>query len=128
MIIDTDVLIWFFRGDRNAKVAFEKIVPVERLVSAVTYMELVQGVRNKAELGEIRKIFSDSKFIVVQLNCDTGATACRLLEQFSLQCGLKMADALIAATAIFCKCPVLTGNYKHFRQIGIDVKRFIPSE
>ena len=41
LLIDTDVLIWFLRGRQSARRAIESCTTVE--VSAVVYMELVQG-------------------------------------------------------------------------------------
>ena len=48
MLIDTDVLIWFLRGQSSARDAIRECRSVE--LSAVTCMELVQGVRDKEEL------------------------------------------------------------------------------
>ena len=53
MLIDTDVLIWFLRGQSSAQDAIAQCSSVE--LSAVTYMELVQGVRDKEELRMLRR-------------------------------------------------------------------------
>ena len=47
MIFDTDVFIWCFRGNTNAAKAIQ--AEATPSISSVTYMELVQGVRNKHE-------------------------------------------------------------------------------
>ena len=65
MLIDTDVLIWYLRGnDKAAKV-------VERqagfFVSVVTYIELVQGMRNKQELIELRRAFQEFSAKVIYI-------------------------------------------------------------
>mgnify|MGYP002627290594 CR=1 FL=1 len=41
MILDTDVMIWFLRGNEKAIDVVEKSMPFS--VSIVTYMELLQG-------------------------------------------------------------------------------------
>ena len=46
MLVDTDVFIWYFRGDRRAFQAVEE--ESDLCMSVVTYMELVQGVRDGA--------------------------------------------------------------------------------
>ena len=53
MILDTDVLIWYMRGNEKAR----KIIDdAERFsISVMTYMELVQGMRNKEELKSLRR-------------------------------------------------------------------------
>jgi predicted nucleic acid-binding protein len=126
MIIDTDVLIWFFRGNVDAKTALDAIPTGIRFVCAITYMELLQGVRNKAELKKLKEVFETSEFIVLPLNREIGEIACRYLEQFNLQSGLRIEDALIAATASAYDKTLFTGNYKHFVQLNIPLKRFIP--
>jgi len=47
LIIDTDVLIWYLRGNEKAKKVVEANIPFS--VSAVTYIELIQGMKNKEE-------------------------------------------------------------------------------
>ncbi len=53
MLIDTDVIIWYMRGNTNALDEIEKHKNFS--ISVVTYMELVQGMRNKKELTLLRK-------------------------------------------------------------------------
>ena len=48
MMVDTDILIWYMRGNPRAQDILEK--EKDMAVSAVTYVELVQGMRNKHEL------------------------------------------------------------------------------
>ena len=47
MLIDTDVLIWMTRGHAGAAVRLQGLLPWR--ISAVTYMELAQGCRNRQE-------------------------------------------------------------------------------
>ena len=53
MLIDTDVLIWMTRGHAGAAAKLQTMMPWR--ISAVTYMELAQGCRNKDELMRIKK-------------------------------------------------------------------------
>ncbi|MYE87962.1 type II toxin-antitoxin system VapC family toxin, partial [Candidatus Poribacteria bacterium] len=48
MIFDTDVVIWVFRGHEGAAKLVESID--DRQISIVTYMEFIQGARNRQEL------------------------------------------------------------------------------
>jgi len=43
MLIDTDVLIWLFRGQPSARKALEKADRIQ--LSTITYMELVHGMQ-----------------------------------------------------------------------------------
>jgi predicted nucleic acid-binding protein len=48
MIIDTDILIWYMRGNQKAGEALSKLDNFS--ISDVVYMEILQGIRNKTEL------------------------------------------------------------------------------
>ena len=52
MVIDTDVLIWYMKGNEKAYKIIENSEHFN--ISVVTYMELVQGMRNKNELNNLR--------------------------------------------------------------------------
>jgi hypothetical protein len=54
MIFDTDVLVWFLRGDSAAVRLIES--QSERAISVVTAMELLQGARSRGEIKEIHLI------------------------------------------------------------------------
>ena len=53
LLVDADVLVWFLRGWLSARQASESCAAVE--LSTIAYVDLVQGVRNKAELGALRR-------------------------------------------------------------------------
>lgn len=52
MIFDSDVLIWFLRGNQAAARAVNEAR--ERSLSVVSYMELLQGARDRTEAVRIR--------------------------------------------------------------------------
>jgi predicted nucleic acid-binding protein len=125
MIFDTDVLIWYLRG--NAK-AFD-IVEKQNgfFVSAVTYIELVQGMRNKNELKELRNAFRNWKTRILYINEEISSKAMFYVERHFLSHSIELADALIGATAIVNGLPLLTGNDKHYKMITeIDLQIFKP--
>jgi predicted nucleic acid-binding protein len=55
MLIDTDVLIWYLRGHAKAAQLLDGLPDLR--VSAVAWMELVQGCRNRMELGRLKQDF-----------------------------------------------------------------------
>ena len=123
MLIDSDVLIWHLRGNAHAAQALEALPTWS--ISAVTYMELAQGCRSKAELRAIQKAFRASPSDVLPLTEIISNRACELIDEHALGHGLQMADSLIAATALTHGLPLLTGNAKHFKAIaGLDVRAF----
>jgi predicted nucleic acid-binding protein len=125
MLVDTDVLIWYMRGNRHALKVIEDLNRFS--ISVITYMELVQGMRNKSELGEFRKALRQWKATILFINEEISAKAMFFVERHFLGHAMQIADAHIAATAMVNAYPILTANDKHYRVIKeIDLKIFRP--
>ena len=125
MIIDTDVLIWFLRGNEKAKEVVINSMPFS--ISSVTYMELIQGMRDKDELSYMKKAFGDMGINVIPINESISNYAVSLVEEYSLSHSMEMADALRASTWIKEKDVLCTANDKHYQMInGITMDIFRP--
>lgn len=125
VLIDSDVLIWLTRGNASA-VAVVQNTP-DWVISAVSYMELAQGCRNKTELKAMQKAFKSSENDVLPITLSISNLACTLVEKYALSHSVHMADALIAATAITHSLPLMTANSKHFSAIdGLRIQVFKP--
>ena len=125
MLIDTDVLIWYMRGNEKAYKKIEK--ENNFFLSVVTYMELVHGMRNKSELNSLRQSLHGWNAKVLYISEDISAKAMFYVEQHYLSHSLQLADALIGATAIAYGQPILTGNDKHYKMIkDLQVNKFKP--
>ncbi len=125
MLIDTDVLIWYLRGSRKAY----NIIESEKgfSLSVVTYIELVQGMRNKKELNCFRKSLRNWNAQVLYISEEISSKAMFYVEQHFLSHSLQLPDALIGATAVAYGLPILTGNDKHYKIItDIRIKKFRP--
>lgn len=123
MLVDTDVLIWYLRGHEGAARFLDSLPAVE--LSAVTYMELVQGCRNRQELLRLRQDLSRRQALVLPVSEAISNRAAALVETHALADGLMLADALIAATAIERDLTLASGNVKHFRPIqGLTLQTF----
>jgi len=124
-MIDTDVLIWYMRGNTKAKEVIEKLNGF--FISVVTYMELVQGMRNKRELILLRNALRKWDVKIIFINEDISAKAMFLVEQHYLNNSLVLADALIASTAVSNGLKLLTGNTKHYKIIkNMELEGFKP--
>jgi hypothetical protein len=125
MLFDTDVLIWVLRGNtKAAKVVDDAGI---RTISVVTYMELLQGARDKREIKIIRSFLSDMGFGTLPLTENIGHRALIYVEEYGLSTSIRMTDALIAATATETNDTLVTGNDKHFKPIKeLEIKRFRP--
>ncbi len=125
IMVDSDVLIWYMRGNLKAQKTIEKLNGF--FISVVTYMELVQGMRNKRELTLLRAALRKWNAKVLFISEDISAKAMFLVEQHYLSHSLVLADALIAATAISSGLKLLTGNAKHYKVIkNIELEKFKP--
>lgn len=124
MIIDTDVLIWYLRGNPKAKEVVEAAIPFS--VSAVTYMELVQGMKDKTEFRRFQKAFKSWNIDIIQIDRETSSRAIFYVQEYHLSHSMMMADALIAATAVQEGDTLVTANDKHYRHIpNLDLRKFI---
>ena len=125
MIIDTDVLIWYLRGNEKAKKAVENAIPFS--MSAVTSMELIQGMRDKEEYRRFQKQMQLWNTNIIHINNDISSRAVFYIQEYALSHAMCLADALIAATAVQMGETLLTANDKHYRFIPtIQCKRFEP--
>lgn len=125
MLIDTDVLIWYMRGNEKAYQLIENSDSF--LISVVTYMELVQGLRNKKELNHLRKALHGWNAQILYVSEEISAKAMFYVEQHFLSHSLQLADALIGSTAIAYGLPILTGNDKHYKVMkDLEIKKFAP--
>lgn len=115
MVFDTDVLIWFLRGSAKAARAID--AAGQRFISVVTYMELIQGARDKREIRTIKMYLADLRFEILPLSENIGHRASIYMEEYRLASSLNMADALVAASVIENGEKLLTGNVRHFRAI-----------
>lgn len=124
LLVDTDVLIWHLRGYSQATLRLNALP--QWVISCVTYFEILQGIRNKAELQAVKLMLSQRQVIVLPLTPDITDQAGVLLETLTLSHGLGMGDALIAATALEHGHGVLTANTKHFRAVsGLRMEEFV---
>lgn len=125
MLVDTDVLIWHLRGYPNATRRLDKLGALT--LSAISWLELLQGMRNKAELMAVKKMLEKRSARLLPVTEAITLRATELMESLTLSHGLQMADALIAATAIEHQLAVLTANVKHFGAVeGLEIESFSP--
>ena len=125
MVIDTDVLIWYMKGNQNAYKAIEKSKHFS--ISVVAYMELVQGMRNKNELNNLRRALNAWGSRILYISQEISVKAMFFVEQYFLSQSIQLADALIGATAISHGLPILTGNEKNYKILkDLQIKKFRP--
>ena len=117
MIFDSDVMIWAFRGNRRALKAIDDADT--RSISSVTYMELLQGVRNKVEMREMKRFLSMLSFSTLPITANISNRAVAIMEETALKSDLGVCDALIFATACEMGETLLSGNKRHFKEVAL---------
>jgi predicted nucleic acid-binding protein len=117
-------MIWFYRGKPKAQQTVFQNIPFK--LSAVSYMEIVQGIRNKEELNKLKKDLAQWSTTIVQINEAMSENAIDLMEAYKLSHGLELGDALIASTALAYQETLITGNTKHYDYIpNIKIMPFV---
>ena len=127
MLFDTDVLIWALRGSKKA--AREIDGDENRFISAVNYMELMQGARNKQEQTMIKQFLNELGFTVLPITEAVSHRAMIFIEEHALRSGIQLADALVFATACENSLTLCSANQKQFQSIrSLDSKVFRPEK
>jgi len=85
-------------------------------LSAITKLELIRGVRNKAELNSLNK--NIYLFNILLINPAITTISLQLVEKYKLSHNLAIPDSLIAATAIYTGFKLFTFNQKDYRFIN----------
>jgi predicted nucleic acid-binding protein len=125
ILIDSDVLVWLTRGHPGAAQRLHVIDPWR--ISVITYIELAQGCRDKAELARLKKGLAARHTEVLPITPAISQRAADLIDALALSHGIRLADALIGATALEHGLTLLTANIKHFSAAeGLPLEAFAP--
>jgi len=111
ILVDTDVLIDFLRGNENAA-ALVRERSARILLSPIVIAELYAGVKGKAEMTILEDFIS--LFRVVPLTVEIARTGGLYKRDFGKSHGVGLADALLAATVDAEKAELKTLNVKHY--------------
>jgi len=125
MLFDTDVIIWALRGNAKAGRRIDEASSLH--LSAVSYMELLKGARDKREQKAIQAFLRDLGFEQLPVTSAISHRAVIYMEEFALSTGMELADALIAATACEHGIELCTANNKHYRVVAdLNLQIFRP--
>ena len=115
LLLDTDILVDYFRKYEKAQRFFEELRKTDCVVyfSAITETELLAG--KECNVIEVRAKLLDflSNFAKISVNNPIAGKA----GDFRRLHEIKTADAIIAATAFFMKANLITRNDEDFKKI-----------
>lgn len=71
-------------------------------------------------------MISDFSIKILHIYEEISARAENLVAEYSLNNAMRLPDALIAATCLKYREPLLTGNYKHFKCVpNLQIEKFV---
>lgn len=115
ILLDTNILIEILKGNEDIIIRIEDLAEI-LAISMVSEMELYYGARDKLELKKLKRFCA--LFHSVPVTENISITAKRLVLSYAKSHSLMIPDALIAATALEMKAPLMTLNIKDFRYIA----------
>jgi hypothetical protein len=124
LLVDTDILIDIAHDDKIAHKHLTATSQTHTLcISAITMMELVIGCRDKSEQQALHKFLE--QFRIYSLTEEISIQAMELIQTYALSHGLRIPDALIAATAISNHVALLSKNQRDYRFIAnLNLSRY----
>jgi predicted nucleic acid-binding protein len=105
-LFDTNILIDYLKGLEAAQSAIER--PRQRLISVVTWMEILAGAKNEAEEDVIEMFLRDFRLVEISRPIARLAVSLRRTSR------LRLPDAIILATAQHESALLVTRNTKDF--------------
>lgn len=114
MLIDTDVMIDFLRGNPKA-IALLKKHSCQMILSSIVVAELYAGVKSEKELHILDNLVS--LFRVVPISPSLARAGGLYKRDYAKSHGVGLADAIIAATAQAENARLITLNTKHYPMI-----------
>ena len=112
VICDTNILIEYFKSNREVIQNMEAFGMNNAAISHVTIAEMYFGAFNKSELSKIKKVLE--KFILLPMDENISTLFTEIMHDYSLSHKISIPDALIASTAIFSHSKLYTINKKDF--------------
>jgi len=114
ILVDTDVLIDFLRGNYKATTIIDEFSP-HIILSPIVIAELYAGVKGTHELSVLDNF--TALFRIVPIDSDIAKLGGLYKRDFGKSHGVGLADALMAATADQENAALKTLNVKHYPMI-----------
>jgi predicted nucleic acid-binding protein len=127
IVVDTDVIIDFFRDISPAANVFAELISLEKAaMTAISVFELYAGIEGAKRLRQIETLVQE--LIILPLNTLEAAIAGRIYTQLKSRGKLVGThDILIAAICLANDLPLYTKNIAHFSEIK-DIQLLSPNE
>ena len=114
ILLDTDVLVDFFRGYSKAVTFINRYSP-RIILSSIVVAELFAGVKGDAEQTALENFVSI--FRIVPVTAEIAKTGGLYKRDYGKSHGVGLADAILAATSEVENAELKTLNIKHYPMI-----------
>ena len=121
ILLDSNIVIEVINHNAEALSLIQQWPSDKTFISIISEWEVLAGAKNKPNQGQYLKALS--RYNVIHLDKEISKHTGILLKTYHLSHNLSIPDALIAATAIRYKIPLLTLNVKDFQFIqGLECR------
>lgn len=120
MIIDSDILIYFLKGDERVTKLVSSIKKDELFTTRINYTELLYGAYNSQRVDKNLAIIKDflSNFNILEFDEKSSLVFAKIKAQLKQQGNIIAdMDLMIASIAISNNQILFTNNLKHFTRI-----------
>ncbi len=111
VLVDTDILIKVYRGDKEKKSELDKLKD-KIAISVITALELYQGAENPQKIFELHRQLK--AYQILHLNENISDLSLKVFKKYSVKRKIRVADCLIATTSLHFKIQLYTDNKKDF--------------
>ena len=129
MILDSDILIYFLKGNRKVVEEVLKIEPNQLFTTRINYTELLYGAYNSSKKEENLATFKNflEKFTILEFDQKASEifaqTKTKLKKDGNIIADM---DLMIASISIANKKELVTNNHKHFERIkGLEIIKWL---
>ncbi|MEK9201166.1 MAG: PIN domain-containing protein [Patescibacteria group bacterium] len=121
MVVDSDILIDFFRDYAKAKTFFLGSNQVMR-VSRLSVMEVIKGVVSKRNALKALRQLDELGIEVVEVDAELSEVAGDIFFDYWHKWGIGIVDSFVAATTLKLSDKLVTRNVRHFKNVeGLDL-------
>lgn len=120
-VLDTNTLVYFFRGQGKVAEHLMAIPPIQIAIPAVTVYELEVGIAKSSHPAKRRQQFDKLLDTVRVLPFDKAAASAAVAVRSALEKAgqpIGPMDTLIAGTTLACRAILVTHNTREFKRVS----------
>jgi len=114
-LLDTSILVGFIRRDAVVLNWLQRNAAQALSIPAVTVFELSRGVQRESDRKDVQ--VAVGMVSVISMDGSIADRAGEVFRRYAPSHGIDLGDAIVAATALVIKLPLVTMNAKHFPMV-----------